>query len=253
MKTGKIIKVAGPLIIADGMSSANLFDVVRVSKLNLIGEIIEMRGDKASIQVYEETSGIGVGDPVYSTGYPLSVELGPGLVSKIYDGIQRPLDLIAAQSGDLVTRGVSVPAIDYEQKWHFIPAVNVNQQVFEGDIIGYVQETVILKHYIMIPPGINGKILSIKEGDFNVKETIAILKSEDGSEINVTMLQKWPVRKSRPYKTKKNPTEPMLTGQRVIDTFFPVAKGGTACVPGPFGSGKTVVQHQLAKWADAEV
>ena len=253
MKTGKIIKVAGPLIIADGMSSANLFDVVRVSKLNLIGEIIEMRGDKASIQVYEETSGIGVGDPVYSTGYPLSVELGPGIVSKIYDGIQRPLDLIAAQSGDLVTRGISVPAIDYEQKWHFIPAVNVNQQVFEGDIIGYVQETVILKHYIMIPPGINGKILSIKEGDFNVKETVAILKSEDGSEINVTMSQKWPVRKSRPYKTKKNPTEPMLTGQRVIDTFFPVAKGGTACVPGPFGSGKTVVQHQLAKWADAEV
>lgn len=253
MKTGKIIKVAGPLIIAEGMEEANLFDVVKVSKMELIGEIIEMRGDKASIQVYEETSGIGVGDPVYSTGAPLSVELGPGLISKIYDGIQRPLDLIAAQVGDLLTRGVFVPAIDKQIKWHFVPVVQNGDEVSGGDIIGYVQETVLIKHYIMIPYGVEGVIEKVYEGDFTVIETVAEVKDKNNEIIKIKMLQTWPVRKPRPYKFKKNPEQPMLTGQRVIDTFFPVAKGGTACVPGPFGSGKTVVQHQLAKWADADV
>jgi V/A-type H+-transporting ATPase subunit A len=253
MKTGKIIKVAGPLIIAEGMEEANLFDVVKVSKMELIGEIIEMRGDKASIQVYEETSGIGVGDPVYSLGMPLSVELGPGLISKIYDGIQRPLDLIAEQAGDLLTRGISVPAIDKNIKWHFIPIAKKGDEVSGGDIIGYVQETVLIKHYIMIPHGVEGIIENITEGDFAVLEPVAEVKNKNNEKVKIQMLQTWPVRKPRPYKVKKNPIEPMLTGQRVIDTFFPVAKGGTACVPGPFGSGKTVVQHQLAKWADAEV
>ncbi len=253
MKTGRIIKVAGPLIVAEGMESANLFDVVKVSKLELIGEVIEMRGDKASIQVYEETSGIGVGDPVYSTGMPLSVELGPGLIAKIYDGIQRPLDLIVEKAGDLLTRGISVPAIDKNIKWHFIPTVKKGEDVIGGDIIGYVQETVLIKHYIMIPHGVEGVIENIYEGDFTVIDTVAEVKTKNQEILKIKMLQNWPVRKPRPYKIKKNPSEPMLTGQRVIDTFFPVAKGGTACVPGPFGSGKTVVQHQLAKWADAEV
>ncbi len=253
MKSGKIVKVAGPLIIAEGMETANLFDVVKVSKLELIGEVIEMRGDKASIQVYEETSGIGVGDPVYSLGMPLSVELGPGLISKIYDGIQRPLDLIASKAGDLLTRGISVPAIDKEIKWHFIPTAKKGDSVIGGDIIGYVQETILIKHYIMIPHGVEGTIESIDEGEFNVLEAVALVKTKNGETIKIQMLQTWPVRKPRPFKVKKNPDQPMLTGQRVIDTFFPVAKGGTACVPGPFGSGKTVVQHQLAKWADAEV
>lgn len=253
MKTGRIIKVAGPLIIAEGMEQANLFDVVKVSKLELIGEIIEMRGDRASIQVYEETSGIGVGDPVYSLGMPLSVELGPGLISKIYDGIQRPLDLIADQAGDLLTRGISVPALDKKIKWHFIPTVKNGDEVSGGDIIGYVQETVLIKHYIMIPHGVEGIIENISEGDFTIVDDIAEVKNNNNKKIKIQMLQNWPVRKPRPYKVKKNPEAPMLTGQRVIDTFFPVAKGGTACVPGPFGSGKTVVQHQLAKWADAEV
>lgn len=253
MNVGRVIKVAGPLIVAEGMSEANMFDVVKVSDLHLIGEIIEMRGDKASIQVYEETNGIGVGDPVYSTGEPLSVELGPGIIENIYDGIQRPLEVIREKAGDLLTRGVSVPALDRDRKWKFIPLKKKGEYVVSGEKVGYVDETILIKHYIMVPPAIEGEIVEIKEGEFTVEDVVYKLKDKDGNIKEFTMIQKWPVRKSRPYVKKLNPYEPMLTGQRVIDTFFPVAKGGTACVPGPFGSGKTVVQHQLAKWADAEI
>jgi len=251
-KTGRIIKVAGPLVVADGMDDARMYDVVRVSDEGLIGEIIEVRGDQASIQVYEETAGLGPGDPVYNTHAPLSVELGPGLIESIYDGIQRPLDAIYAQVGARITRGVQANALNREKKWHFEPRVKVGDQVGPGDILGVVPETSLVEHRIMVPPGVNGEVVDIFSGEATVTDTVAKIKV--GDEIReITMLQKWPVRQRRPYREKLPPEEPMLTGQRVIDTFFPVAKGGTACIPGPFGSGKTVVQHQLAKWADAEI
>ena len=251
MKVGRIIKVSGPLVVAEGMDEANVYDVVKVSDNKLIGEIIEMRGDKASIQVYEETTGIGPGEPVYTTGEPLSVELGPGLVTTMFDGIQRPLDAIRAIAGDFLTRGVEMPGLDREKKWHFTPTVKVGDQVEPGDVIGTVQETTVVLHKIMVPPGVSGKVKSIEEGEFTVVDTVCVVEGD--KDYNLQMMQKWPVRRGRPYAKKLNPDEPLITGQRVIDTFFPAAKGGTAAVPGPFGSGKTVVQHQLAKWADAEI
>ncbi len=249
---GKTVKVSGPLIIAEGMADAKMYDVVRVSKLGLIGEIIEMRGDKASVQVYEETSGLGPGEEVVSTGEPLSAELGPGLLTGIFDGIQRPLTTLFFKSGNRISRGVSVNSLDRERKWHFVPSVKAGDVVEEGDVLGTVQETEIVSHRIMVPNGMHGKVTSISEGDFTITETVAVLRNEEGEE-NVCMLRKWPVRKGRPYREKLSPTQPMITGQRVIDTLFPIARGGVAAVPGPFGSGKTVVQHQLAKWADADI
>lgn len=253
MKTGKIIKVSGPLVVAEGMDEANIYDVCKVGEKGLIGEIIEMRGDKASIQVYEETSGIGPGDPVITTGEPLSVELGPGLIESMFDGIQRPLDkfMEAAQSSFLI-RGISVPSLNREKKWDFVATAKVGDEVKAGDVIGTVQETPVVEQRIMIPVGIEGKIKDIKVGSFTVTETIAIVETANGDR-EVQLMQKWPVRKGRPYNFKINPVEPMLTGQRVIDTFFPVAKGGAAAIPGPFGAGKTVTQHQIAKWGDAEI
>ncbi len=230
-----------------------MFDVVRVGKDRLIGEIIEMRGDRASIQVYEETAGLGCGDAVVSTGEPLSVELGPGLMTNIYDGIQRPLEKIVEKVGDCITRGVEVPAIDHEKKWEFTATAKVGDKVTGGDIIGTVPETPVVLHKIMVPPYMSGTITEIKSGSFNVTETIATLKTDDGREVPLTMTQKWPVRVGRPYTKKYPPTRPLCSGQRIIDTMFPIAKGGTAAVPGPFGSGKTVVQHQLAKWSDVDI
>lgn len=252
MAEGKIIKVSGPLVVASGMSEAKMFEVVRVSEQRLIGEIIELRGDKASIQVYEETTGLGPGEPVYLTGDPLSVELGPGLIEAIYDGIQRPLNVLVEKVGDRITRGVDVVSLDRDRKWDFVPSLAAGASVEAGDIIGSVQETVVVNHKIMIPPGISGKLVEIKQGSFTITETIAKVETANGIK-EIVMMQKWPVRQGRPYREKLAPTELLSTGQRVIDTFFPLAKGGTACVPGPFGSGKTVVQHQLAKWADAEI
>lgn len=245
---GRIIKVSGPLIVAENMADAKIYDVVKVSSKGLIGEIIELRGDKASIQVYEETAGLGPGDIVESTGSPLSVELAPGLIESIYDGIQRPLDKLVEKSGDRIGRGVSVSPIDHKKKWTFVPTKKVGDVVTAGDVIGTVQETKTVLHKIMVPFGVSGEITEINAGDFNVEETVAVIGGKE-----VAMLQKWPVRKGRPYKEKLPPNTPMITGQRVIDTLFPIAKGGVAAVPGPFGSGKTVVQHQLAKWADAEI
>lgn len=253
MSNGIIKKVAGPLVIAEGMRDANMFDVVRVSKQRLIGEIIEMHGDKASIQVYEETSGLGPGEPVESTGAPLSVELGPGLISSIYDGIQRPLDDIMAVSGNNLKRGVEVPSLKRHLKWNFNPTSKVGDKVTTGDIIGTVQETKVITHKIMIPKGIEGTITSINAGEFSVEDTVATVETSSGEIKNVSLMQKWPVRVGRPYKKKLSPDMPLITGQRVIDTLFPIAKGGVASVPGPFGSGKTVVQHQLAKWAEADI
>lgn len=253
MIQGTIVKVSGPLVIAEGMKQANMFDVVRVSEHRLIGEIIEMHGDKASIQVYEETAGLGPGEPVVSTGAPLSVELGPGMVSMIYDGIQRPLEKIREMVGSNITRGIDVTSLDRDKKWLFEPLIQKGTRVSTGDIIGKVQETAVVEHRIMVPYGISGVIEEIKSGEFTVEETVAVIKKEDGQLVNVQMMQKWPVRRGRPYKEKLAPDAPMITGQRVIDTLFPLAKGGVAAVPGPFGSGKTVVQHQLAKWADADI
>lgn len=252
MKAGKIIKVSGPLVVAEGMDEANVYDVVRVSENKLIGEIIEMRGDKASIQVYEETTGIGPGEPVYTTNEPLSVELGPGLLEAMFDGIQRPLSDFQLKAGDFLEKGVEIPSLNREKKWKFIKKVEVGEEVGPGDIIGEVNETSIITHKIMVPQRVSGKVKEIKEGDFTVDEVICVIESPSGDR-ELTMMQKWPVRRGRPYLQKLNPEEPLITGQRVIDTFFPVVKGGTAAVPGPFGSGKTVVQHQLAKWADAEI
>ena len=252
MKSGKIIKVSGPLVVASGMEDANVYDVVEVSKDKLIGEVIEMRGDKASIQVYEETTGIGPGDEVYTTGAPLSVELGPGMIEQMFDGIQRPLVGLRDEAGDFLKRGVIVNPLNREKKWEFKKVAKVGDTVEAGDILGTVEETAVVTHKIMVPNGIKGKIKDIKEGSFTVEETIAVIETEKGEE-NLTMIQKWPVRKGRPYKKKIDPKEPLVTGQRVIDTFFPITKGGTAAIPGPFGSGKTVVQHQLAKWADAQI
>ena len=252
MKSGKIIKVSGPLVVASGMEDANVYDVVEVSKDKLIGEVIEMRGDKASIQVYEETTGIGPGDEVYTTGAPLSVELGPGMIEQMFDGIQRPLVGLRDEAGDFLKRGVTVNPLNREKKWEFKKVAKVGDSVEAGDILGTVEETAVVTHKIMVPNGVKGKIKEIKEGSFTVEDTIAVIETEKGEE-NLTMIQKWPVRKGRPYKKKVDPREPLVTGQRVIDTFFPITKGGTAAIPGPFGSGKTVVQHQLAKWADAQI
>ena len=249
---GKVVKVSGPLVVASGMETADMYDVVRVGDLGLVGEIIEMRGDQASIQVYEETAGIGPGAPVVSTGAQLSVELGPGLIESIYDGIQRPLEKMFEQQGSNIKRGIQVPALDREKKWKFEALANIGDEVEAGDIIGVVQETVVIQQKIMIPYGIKGTILSIKPGEYTVTDTIATVETADGVK-EITLMQKWPVRIGRPYKEKMVPDMPLVTGQRVIDTLFPIAKGGVAAVPGPFGSGKTVVQHQLAKWADADV
>ncbi len=249
---GTIQKVAGPLVIAEGMRDANMFDVVRVSNSRLIGEIIEMHGDKASVQVYEETSGLGPGAPVESTGMPMSVELGPGLIENIYDGIQRPLEVIKKQSGLRLERGVEVPSIDREKKWEFKPLAEEGDEVSGGDVLGTVQETEVVLHKIMVPPNVKGVLKKLKAGSYTVEETIGSIETEKG-EVPVTLMQRWPVRKGRPYAQKLNPDVPLITGQRVVDTMFPLAKGGTSAVPGPFGSGKTVIQHQLAKWADADI
>jgi len=249
LKVGKIVKVSGPLVVAEGMDEANVYDVVQVSDFKLVGEIIEMRDDRASIQVYEETTGIGPGDPVYTTGEPLSVELGPGMIEAMFDGIQRPLNKFREVSGDFMTRGTKVDNLDREKKWDFTPTVKVGDKVVSGDVIGTVQETTLILHKVMVPPGISGEVTEIKEGSFNIVEDICVLDGEK----KIQMMQKWAVRKGRPFTRKLNPDVPLVTGQRVIDTFFPVAKGGTAAIPGPFGSGKTVVQHQLAKWADTEI
>ena len=250
---GTIVKVSGPLIVASGMADVNMYDVVRVSEKHLIGEVIELRGDKASIQVYEETGGIGPGEPVESTGAPLSVELAPGLIESIYDGIQRPLNKIQELAGDRITRGIRVDAIDHERLWDFRPEAQIGDVLKPGDILGTVRETEAVLHKIMVPPNITGQLTWIHSGEANVVQTIAKLITAKGETVELPMLQKWPVRIGRPYAKKMAPTEPMITGQRVIDTLFPVAKGGVAAVPGPFGSGKTVVQHQLAKWADADI
>lgn len=253
MTTGKISKIAGPLVVATGMREANMFDVVRVSDSKLIGEIIEMHGDRASIQVYEETSGLGTGEPVESTGEPLSVELGPGLIEGIFDGIQRPLEKIRELVGNSLVRGVEVPALDREKKWHFVPKVKAGDKVVGGDILGTVQETEIVEHRIMVKPGVVGTVKAIVEGDYTVTEQIGSIETANGDELPVTLMQKWPVRRGRPFEKKLAPNVPLVTGQRVVDTLFPIAKGGVAAIPGPFGSGKTVTQHQLAKWAEADI
>ena len=253
METAKITKVAGPVVVAKGLKNAKMYDVVKVSNQKLIGEIIELNKDSATIQVYEETSGIGPGESVFSTDMPLSVELGPGLISSIYDGIQRPLDILKSTRGDFITRGAEAFAIDREKKWDFEPISKKGDKVISGDVIGTVQESSIVKHKIMVPYGIQGEIKEIYKDKFTVTDTVALIKDREGSIHEIKMLQKWPVRGSRPYKKKLPPIEPLITGQRVIDTFFPVTKGGTACIPGPFGSGKTVVQHQISKWCNAEI
>lgn len=251
--TGRITKVSGPLVVASGMAGCRMFDVVRVGDNNLIGEVIELKDDTASIQVYEETSGVGPGEPVVSTGVPLSVELGPGLIGSIFDGIQRPLDVLADMAGDFISRGLEAPGLDREKKWHFVPSVEVGQAVSSGDIIGNVQESPVVVHKVLVPPGAaKGTVKSISEGEFTVTEAVCVLETGQG-DYEITLLQRWPVRMPRPVKDKLPPSEPLITGQRIIDAFFPIAKGGTACVPGPFGSGKTVIQHQLAKWANAEI
>ena len=250
MSKGTILKVAGPLVIAEGMRDANMYDVVRVSKQRLIGEIIEMHGDQASVQVYEETGGLKPGEPVESTEAPLSVELGPGLIESIYDCIQRPLDDIMKMSGNNLQRGVEVPSLKRDKKWDFVPTVAVGDEVEGGDIVGTVQETQVVEHRVMVPNGVKGKIKNIKKGEFTVDDIVYTVETEDG---DLTMAQKWPVRVGRPYKRKIPPKSPLVTGQRVVDMFFPIAKGGVAAVPGPFGSGKTVIQHQLAKWAEADI
>lgn len=253
MSRGVIKKVAGPLVIAEGMRDANMYDVVHVSEHNLIGEIIEMHGDQASIQVYEETAGLGPGEPVVSQGRPLSVELGPGLISNIYDGIQRPLDeIMKVSGGNGLERGISVPPLPEEKLWDFEPAVSEGAEVTGGDIIGTVQETIVVNHKIMVPPDVKGRVKEIKKGSFTIRDTVAVIETENGDR-ELTMTQHWSVRSGRPYKTKMAPKKPLITGQRVIDTFFPIARGGVAAVPGPFGSGKTVIQHQLAKWAEADI
>jgi V/A-type H+-transporting ATPase subunit A len=250
---GRIVKVAGPVVVAEGMAGTRMYDVVRVGELNLIGEIVELHGDKASIQVYEETTGMGPGEPVIDTEEPLSVELGPGLIQSIYDGIQRPLNALVEAEGEFMSRGSDMPGLDREKKWHFKPTVSEGTKVSGGDIIGEVQETTLVLHKIMVPVGVEGTLKTISEGDFTVVETIGIVAAEDGSETELQLMQKWPVRNARQTKKRLAPNRILATGQRVIDTFFPITKGGTACVPGPFGTGKTVVQHQLAKWVDADI
>ena len=253
MSHGRIVKVSGPLVVAEGMQDANMFDVVRVSDQRLIGEVLEMRGDRASIQVYEETAGLGPGEPVYTTGAPLSVELGPGLIGTIFDGIQRPLEAIREIAGSNITRGIDVQALERDKRWKFEPLVEAGTKVQAWDIIGKVQETEIVEHRIMVPHRLSGTIEEIFAGEFTVEDTVAKLRTESGELVDLKMMQKWPVRVGRPYREKLTPDQPLITGQRVIDTLFPIAKGGVAAVPGPFGSGKTLVQHQLAKWADADI
>ena len=251
--SGKVVKISGPLVVATGLSDANMSDVVRVGPQRLIGEVLTMKGDSASIQVYEETSGLGPGAVVETTGAPMSVELGPGIIENIYDGIQRPLEKIREKVGANITRGVEVPALDREKKWEFVPVVSQGAQVTGGDVIGTVQETASVLHKIMVPPNLSGTIQSIRGGSFTVEDEVALLVTSQGRKVPLTMMQKWPVRVGRPYVKKYPPRRPLSTGQRPIDTMFPVAKGGTAAVPGPFGSGKTVVQHQLAKWSDVDI
>ena len=253
MTEGRVIKVSGPLVVAEGMREANMFDVVRVGKDRLIGEIIEMRGDRASIQVYEETAGLGCGDTVVSTGEPLSVELGPGLMTNIYDGIQRPLEVMYEKYGSNIIRGIDEKPLSRDIKWAFTPAVKVGDKVKAGDVLGTVNETELVLHKILVPFGKDGTVESISAGDFTITDKIGAIKNDAGKTFDITLMQKWPVRKARPYASKLAPSEPMVTGQRVIDAMFPIAKGGTACVPGPFGSGKTVVQHQLAKWSNVDI
>jgi V/A-type H+-transporting ATPase subunit A len=250
---GIISKVSGPLVVAKGMRNVKLFDVVMVSDKKLIGEIVEIRGDKASIQVYEDTAGLGPGEPVYTTNEPLVAELGPGLIESMYDGIQRPLDGLFEATGEFIHRGVQVPGLNRTKKWKFEATANKGDKVNSGDILGTVQETVLINHKIMVPPGINGEVLEVNSGEYTVEDVVGKIKDSNGKEHNVTMMQKWPVRKGRPYNERLATGEPMITGQRIVDMFFPVSKGGTAAIPGPFGSGKTVVQHQLAKWSDAQV
>ena len=249
---GTVVKISGPLVVAEGMRDANMFDVVRVSDTRLIGEIIEMHGDRASVQVYEETAGLGTGAKVESTGEPMSAELGPGLIKSIYDGIQRPLAAIRAVSGNNLARGVEVPSLDREALWKFTPTVKAGDKVSGGDVIGTVPETDIVLHKIMVPNGVEGTVKSVSEGEFHVDDTVCVIETEKG-EKELTMIQKWPVRRGRPYKKKLSPDMPLVTGQRVVDCLFPIAKGGVAAIPGPFGSGKTVTQHQVAKWADADI
>jgi len=253
LSQGKIVKIAGPLVVAEGMRDANMFDVVHVGEMGLIGEIIEMRGDKASIQVYEETAGLRPGTEVVSTGAPLSVELAPGILEMIYDGIQRPLERIKAMTGSNIARGVSVTSVDHDKKWDFVPAMKAGDRVEAGDILGTVQETSLISHKIMVPPGVMGTLKEISGASHTVMDVIAKVDTDNGTTVDIRMLQKWPVRRQRPSREKLSPDIPMITGQRVIDTLFPIARGGTAAVPGPFGSGKTVVQHQLAKWSDVDI
>ena len=253
MSKGVITKISGPLVVASGMRDANMFDVVRVSDSRLIGEIIEMHGDRASIQVYEETSGIGTGEPVESTNEPLSVELGPGLIKGIFDGIQRPLNVIRDLVGNSLTRGIEVPDLSRDARWHFVPTVKAGDRVNGGDVLGTVKETDIVNHKIMVPPAVSGTVKSISEGDFTVTDPVGVITKDNGEDYTFTLMQKWPVRKGRPYAKKLSPDVPLVTGQRVIDALFPIAKGGVAAIPGPFGSGKTVTQHQLAKWAEADI
>lgn len=253
MSKGTILKVSGPLVVAEHMRDANMFDVVRVSEQRLIGEIIEMHGDKASIQVYEETAGLGVGEPVESTNEPLSVELGPGLISGIFDGIQRPLEEIMKKIGNNLSRGIEIPSLSREKKWHFNATAKPGDKVCAGDELGFVQETDIVRHKIMVPVGVIGTVKTLKDGDYTVDEKVGTIETENGAVLPVTLMQKWPVRRGRPYKKKLPPDMPLVTGQRVVDTLFPIAKGGVAAIPGPFGSGKTVTQHQLAKWAEADI
>ncbi len=252
-RKGKVVKVAGPVVVAEGMAGSRMYDVVRVSEQNLIGEIVELHGDLASIQVYEETVGIGPGEPVVDTEAPLSVELGPGLIESIYDGIQRPLNRLYEAEGDFMSRGSAMPGLDREKKWHFTPTIETGTKVTGGDIIGDVQETKLVVHKIMVPPGISGTLQKITEGDYTVEETIGTVSAEDGGQTELKLMQKCPVRDARSVRSRLAPNKVLVTGQRVIDSFFPIARGGTGCVPGPFGTGKTVVQHQLAKWVDADI
>ncbi|MFC1677473.1 V-type ATP synthase subunit A [Planctomycetota bacterium] len=252
-RQGSIVKVAGPVVVAEGMAGARMYDVVRVGKLSLIGEIVELHGDLASIQVYEETTGLGPGEPVIDTKAPLSVELGPGLIESIYDGIQRPLNSLYEIEGPYMSRGVNVPGLNREKKWHFAPTVEAGAKVVPGDIVGTVDESSLVVHKIMVPDGVEGTLKSISEGDYTIVEPIGVVAAEDGSETNLQLMQQCPVRNAREAASRLAPNKILVTGQRVIDTFFPIAKGGTACVPGPFGTGKTVVQHQLAKWVDADI
>ena len=250
---GIVTKVSGPLVVAEGLADANVSDVVRVGSQHLIGEILNMTGDSASIQVYEETSGLGPGAEVVSTGMPMSVELGPGMLDNIYDGIQRPLPEMRRISGDMIARGIEAPALDREKEWDFVPVAKVGDKVVAGDVLGTVQETSAINHKIMVPYRVSGEVVKIESGKHTVEEVIAVVKDDKGEEHELTMIQRWPVRIARPYKAKSVPSRPMNSGQRIIDTMFPIAKGGTAAVPGPFGSGKTVVQHQLAKWSDVDI